>query len=79
MAATTVPVRSPARSTGAVARPTRKRRRRIRDALAGHAYLIGAVLCFAFFSWYPAGRDDLGRLAELRADVARPELLRGMA
>jgi multiple sugar transport system permease protein len=27
--------------------------RKVRDNLTGHAFLIGAVLCFAVFSWYP--------------------------
>ncbi|MET8083759.1 sugar ABC transporter permease [Micromonospora sp. NPDC005197] len=27
--------------------------RKVRDNLAGHAFLIGAVLCFVVFSWYP--------------------------
>jgi multiple sugar transport system permease protein len=40
--------------------PTRpsetKRSRKIRDNLTGHAFLIGAVLCFALFSWYPMVR-----------------------
>ncbi|MGW5672648.1 carbohydrate ABC transporter permease [Micromonospora sp. NPDC003776] len=31
-------------------------RRKLRDHLTGHAFLIGAVLCFAVFSWYPMVR-----------------------
>ncbi|KOX14884.1 ABC transporter permease [Micromonospora sp. NRRL B-16802] len=27
--------------------------RKVRDNLTGHAFLIGAVLCFVVFSWYP--------------------------
>ncbi|WP_154936304.1 carbohydrate ABC transporter permease [Micromonospora palomenae] len=27
--------------------------RKVRDNLTGHTFLIGAVLCFAVFSWYP--------------------------
>nr|WP_232534341.1 sugar ABC transporter permease [Plantactinospora sp. KBS50] len=30
--------------------------RRVRHHLTGHAFLIGAVLCFAVFSWYPMVR-----------------------
>ncbi|MGY0007885.1 carbohydrate ABC transporter permease, partial [Micromonospora sp. I033] len=30
--------------------------RKVRDNLTGHAFLIGAVLCFAVFSWYPMVR-----------------------
>jgi multiple sugar transport system permease protein len=32
---------------------------RIRRNLSAHGFLIGAVLCFAFFSWYPMGREIL--------------------
>ena len=31
----------------------RSLRRKLRDNLTGHAFLLGAVICFAFFSWYP--------------------------
>jgi multiple sugar transport system permease protein len=31
--------------------------RKVRDNLAGHGFLIGAVLCFALFSWYPMVRE----------------------
>ncbi|MEU8084727.1 sugar ABC transporter permease [Micromonospora sp. NPDC049101] len=30
--------------------------RKLRDNLTGHAFLIGAVLCFVVFSWYPMVR-----------------------
>jgi multiple sugar transport system permease protein len=30
--------------------------RKVRDHLTGHAFLLGAVLCFALFSWYPMVR-----------------------
>jgi multiple sugar transport system permease protein len=29
------------------------RSRRVRDHLTGHAFLLGAVICFAVFAWYP--------------------------
>src|SRR5580658_2267527 len=32
-------------------------RQRIRRNLSAHGFLIGAVLCFAFFSWYPMVRE----------------------
>jgi multiple sugar transport system permease protein len=35
----------------------RKLRRKVIDNLTGHAFLIGAVLCFAFFSWFPMIRE----------------------
>ncbi len=31
--------------------------RRARRNLSAHGFLIGAVLCFAFFSWYPMARE----------------------
>jgi multiple sugar transport system permease protein len=31
--------------------------RKIRRNLSAHGFLIGAVLCFAFFSWYPIVRE----------------------
>ncbi|WP_433826493.1 carbohydrate ABC transporter permease [Actinoplanes sp. CA-015351] len=39
--------------TAAAPAPSSKSRRKIRDNLTGHAFLIGAVLCFALFMWYP--------------------------
>ncbi|MFJ3669851.1 carbohydrate ABC transporter permease [Streptomyces sp. NPDC090106] len=33
-----------------------RRRRRLTDQLRAHAFLIGGVVCFALFSWYPAIR-----------------------
>jgi multiple sugar transport system permease protein len=30
---------------------------KLRRGLSGHAFLIGAVLCFTFFSWYPIVRE----------------------
>ena len=56
-------------------------------------FLIGAVLCFAFFSWYPIVREIimsfqkpvlrrrlyLGRLEQLHPDRPRPDVLAGLA
>ncbi|MGW5081804.1 carbohydrate ABC transporter permease [Micromonospora echinospora] len=61
MALTTAP--GATRRTGPVA-PTPSRTaarraglgRKVRDNLTGHAFLIGAVACFAVFSWYPTVR-----------------------
>jgi multiple sugar transport system permease protein len=39
------------------ARPRARRRGRARRHLQGHAFLAGAVLCFALFSWYPMVRE----------------------
>ncbi|AZP21556.1 sugar ABC transporter permease [Streptomyces aquilus] len=33
-----------------------RRRRRLAEQLRAHAFLIGGLLCFALFSWYPAIR-----------------------
>lgn len=57
MAITTVPEtpRKPGRPPSPYsARPQRASLgRKVRDNLTGHAFLIGAVLCFVVFSWYP--------------------------
>ncbi|MFI7022733.1 carbohydrate ABC transporter permease [Micromonospora sp. NPDC049900] len=60
MAITAAPAatRAPGRTSSPV--PTGPPRsslgRKVRDNLTGHAFLIGAVLCFAVFSWYPMVR-----------------------
>jgi multiple sugar transport system permease protein len=55
MAVTTLPRHS------APARPASRRRtpvsNRLRRNLTGHGFLIGAVLCFIVFSWYPMVRE----------------------
>ncbi|MCG5443535.1 sugar ABC transporter permease [Micromonospora sp. NIE79] len=60
MAITTVPEtpRKPGRPPSPYsARPQRTSLgRKVRDNLSGHAFLIGAVLCFVVFSWYPMVR-----------------------
>ncbi|MEE6258227.1 carbohydrate ABC transporter permease [Plantactinospora sonchi] len=56
MAITTVPgTATPGRSAPPAAAGPRRTSlgRKVRDNLTGHAFLIGAVLCFAVFSWYP--------------------------
>lgn len=55
MAITTVPAtRKPGRPTPPYPGPQRMSLgRKVRDNLTGHAFLIGAVLCFVVFSWYP--------------------------
>ncbi|WP_263166539.1 carbohydrate ABC transporter permease [Streptomyces sp. SCSIO ZS0520] len=37
--------------------PVRPWRRRLADQAAAHGFLLGGVLCFALFSWYPAIRS----------------------
>nr|WTA67997.1 sugar ABC transporter permease [Micromonospora sp. NBC_00855] len=60
MAITTVPEtpRKPGRPPSPYsARPQRTSLgRKVRDNLTGHSFLIGAVLCFVVFSWYPMVR-----------------------
>ncbi|MDI6101272.1 sugar ABC transporter permease [Actinoplanes sp. NEAU-A12] len=51
MATITAP--APARRTAHPRPATTRRRRKIQDNLTGHAFLIGAVGCFALFMWYP--------------------------
>ncbi|GAA2371113.1 sugar ABC transporter permease [Catellatospora methionotrophica] len=48
--------------------PRRARRnRRLKDNLTGYAFLIGAVICFAFFSWYPMVRGVVMSFQRTRA------------
>jgi multiple sugar transport system permease protein len=58
MAAITAPPRPASRvpAPGAHSRDGRTARR-VRDNLAAHGFLIGAVICFALFSWYPMVRE----------------------
>ena len=52
--------------------PTRaltSRGRKVRDNLTGHAFLIGAVLCFAVFSWYPMIRGIIMSFQRTRRGV----------
>jgi multiple sugar transport system permease protein len=43
--------------------------RKVRDNLTGHAFLIGAVLCFAFFAWYPMIRGVVMSFQRTRRGV----------
>ena len=50
------------KATGSPGPPERpaargRRGRRLRRNLSAHGFLIGAVLCFALFSWYPMARE----------------------
>jgi len=46
-------------SPGPLERPAARSRRsqQLRRNLSAHGFLIGAVLCFALFSWYPMARE----------------------
>jgi multiple sugar transport system permease protein len=59
---------SPARTRAGGGRPFgRSLGPRVRRQLSAHGFLIGAVICFAIFSWYPMGR-------EIWMSFHRPEL-----
>ncbi|MBD0734467.1 carbohydrate ABC transporter permease [Streptomyces sp. CBMA29] len=63
MAATTVPEKSSRRHAGRpVGQPEGTQRpsglsRKVRHNVQAYGFLIGAVLCFGFFSWYPMVRE----------------------
>ncbi|BCY14038.1 carbohydrate ABC transporter permease [Actinoplanes sp. L3-i22] len=46
-----------------------RRSRKIRDNITGHAFLIGAVLCFALFTWYPMIRGIVMSFQKTRRGV----------
>ncbi len=45
------------RVTTSTRKPKRSLRRTVIDNLTGHTFLIGAIICFGFFSWYPMVRE----------------------
>jgi multiple sugar transport system permease protein len=49
--------------------PVRLRSRRWRDQLTGHTFLLGAVVCFAFFSWYPMVKEIIMSFQRTRRGV----------
>jgi multiple sugar transport system permease protein len=70
MAVITVP--GAAEQYGAGARPAARRRgrgRKLQNNLTGYGFLIGAVVCFALFSWYPMIRGVVMSLQRSRAGV----------
>ncbi|WP_433889002.1 carbohydrate ABC transporter permease [Streptomyces sp. CA-111067] len=73
MAATTVPQKTTKRRAG---RPTgvpeQKRsglRRKLGSNVQAYGFLIGAVLCFGFFSWYPMVREFIMSFQQTRRGV----------
>jgi multiple sugar transport system permease protein len=46
-----------------------RRTRKVRDSLTGYAFLIGAVFCFALFSWYPMIRGIVMSFQHTRRGV----------
>lgn len=75
MAATTVPEHTTGRHTrrrpqGTAAGADRKSRvRDVRRNLQAHGFLIGAVLCFLTFSWYPMVREFIMSFQEKKRGV----------
>ena len=61
----------PASSAAVPIRPAGRRsmRRKLRDNLTGHAFLLGAVICFAFFSWYPMVKEIIMSFQRTRRGV----------
>jgi multiple sugar transport system permease protein len=70
MTATPV-ISAPARRPAAPRPATRRRPRwhRVRHHLTGHAFLLGTVVCFAFFSWYPMVKEILMSFQRTRRGV----------
>src|SRR3954452_19480373 len=66
-AITVAPAAPPGTAPGAA--PRRGPRRTVVDGLTGHVYLIGAVLCFALFSWYPMVREFVMSFQRTRRGV----------
>jgi multiple sugar transport system permease protein len=58
----------PDRST---VRKGRRWRRRLRENLIGHAFLVGAVACFVFFAWFPMVREIVMSFQRTRRGVTR--------
>src|SRR3954452_19880123 len=66
-AITVAPAAPPGTAPGAA--PRRGPRRTVVDGLTGHLYLIGAVACFAVFSWYPMVREFIMSFQRTRRGV----------
>jgi multiple sugar transport system permease protein len=69
-----VTVVSPTVVSGTAIRPagrssTGGMRRKVTDHLTGHAFLFGAIVCFAFFSWYPMVREFIMSFQRTKAGV----------
>ena len=72
MATSTVLPAATGSARGAAAKARSRRgglRRKVIDNLTGHGFLIGAVLCFAFFSWYPMVREFIMSLQHTHRGV----------
>ncbi|GAA4590709.1 multiple sugar transport system permease protein [Actinoplanes octamycinicus] len=51
------------------ARKSGRRSRKIRDNVTGYAFLIGAIFCFALFTWYPMIRGIIMSFQKTRRGV----------
>jgi multiple sugar transport system permease protein len=61
---------TPGPATPATHRGSRgRRKRRLRDVAGGQLYLVGAVACFAVFSWYPMVREFIMSFQRTRRGV----------
>jgi multiple sugar transport system permease protein len=60
---------TPSRPPSALPRVRRSWQRRLKDNLTGHAFLLGAVVCFAFFSWYPMVKEIMMSFQRTRRGV----------
>src|SRR5215470_5108318 len=49
--------------------PAARSGRRVRGRLSAHGYLVGAVLCFAVFAWYPMVREFVMSFQRTRRGV----------
>jgi multiple sugar transport system permease protein len=65
----TITAPAPARRPAATGPATTRQRRKIQDNLTGHAFLIGAILCFALFMWYPMIRGVVMSFQHTRRGV----------
>jgi multiple sugar transport system permease protein len=69
MTVTTVRPAAPTPAARAAATARARRYRRRLDGLTAHGYLVGAVACFAVFSWYPMVREFIMSFQRTRRGV----------
>jgi multiple sugar transport system permease protein len=69
MAVIAVPRRKAKPASPPTRGPRTSRGRKLRDNLTGYAFLIGAVLCFALFAWYPMIRGVIMSFQRTRRGV----------
>ncbi|WP_433791427.1 carbohydrate ABC transporter permease [Actinoplanes sp. CA-252034] len=69
MPTATATVPAPAGAVAPAPPQVTKKRRKIQDNLTGHAFLIGAVLCFGLFMWFPMIRGIVMSFQRTRRGV----------